>query len=194
MSRCYQAVSLGSVYLGAVQTAQRTTLAPTATVIVAALTLAACGSSAKHDVNQTPYGPKSSPYAMSKCFRENGVSGFPDPSAGPGGSVGFDGVMFSSDGSMVVDGTKFAGPVLRAAEKACREFLPSGPPPKLSASQERQAVAMAECMRTHGVPNFPDPTFANGEPTGSGPQIDPNSPAFAQAAKHCGGGRITIGP
>ena len=169
--------------MGAVQTAQRTTQARmTATVIVAALSLAACGSSAKHNANLTPYGPKSSPYAMSKCFRENGVSGFPDPSAGPGGSVGFNGVMFSSDGSMVVDGTKFAGPVLRAAEKACRE------------SQERQAVAMAQCMRTHGVPNFPDPTFANGEPTGSGPQIDPNSPAFAQAAKHCGGGRITIGP
>ena len=166
----------------------------TVAVIVTALTLAACGSSAKHNGNQTPYGPKSSPYAMSKCFRENGASNFPDPSAGPGGSVGFNGILFSTDGSMVVYGTKFAGPAFQAAEKACREFLPSGPPPKLSASQEHQAVAMAECMRTHGVPSFPDPTFANGEPMGSGPQVNPNSPAFAQAAKHCGGGRITIGP
>ena len=168
----------------------------TVTVIVAALSLAACGSSTRHTGAQTPYGPKSSPYAMSKCFRENGVSGFPDPSAGPGGGVGFNGVGFGSNGSIVVDGKVFNGPVVQAADKACREFLPSGPPPKLSASQEHQMVAMATCMRTHGVPNFPDPTFANGQPTGSGPQLDPNSPAFIQAAKRCGGGdnRIGIAP
>ena len=168
------------------------------TVIVAALSLGACGSSTRHPGGETPYGPKSSPYAMSKCFRENGASNFPDPSAGPGGGVGFNGILFSSDGSMVVDGTKFAGPAFQAAEKACREFLPSGPPPKLSASQERQAVAMAECMRTHGVPSFSDPSFADGRPTGPGRQVNPNSPAFIQAAKHCagghGGGRIIIGP
>jgi hypothetical protein len=175
--------------------AQRTTQALlAATVIVAALTLAACGSSSKHTGGETPYGPKSSPYAMSKCFRENGVSGFPDPSAGPSGGVGFNGVGFGSNGSIVVDGKLFNGPVVRAADKACRAFLPSGPPPKLSASQEHQMVAMAECMRTHGVPNFPDPTFANGQPTGPGPQIPANSPAFIQAAKHCGGGNVRIGP
>ncbi len=55
-------------------------------------------------------------------------------------------------------------------------------------------LAMAECMRTHGVPNFPDPTFANGRPTGPGPQIPLSSPAFRQAAQHCAGGRIVIGP
>jgi hypothetical protein len=178
-----------------VPAAQRTTQALlAATVIVAALALAACGSSSKHTGGETPYGPKSSPYAMSKCFRENGVSGFPDPSAGPSGGVGFNGVGFGSNGSIVVDGKLFNGPVVRAADKACRAFLPSGPPPKLSASQEHQMLAMAECMRTHGVPNFPDPTFANGQPTGSGPKIDPNAPAFIAAAKHCGGGNIRIGP
>jgi hypothetical protein len=178
-----------------VQAAPRTTQARlTVTVIVAALTLAACGSSSKHTGGQTPYGPKSSPYAMSKCFRDNGVSGFPDPSAGPGGGVGFNGVGFGSDGSIVVDGKLFNGPVVRAADKACSAFLPSGPPPKLSASQERQMLAMAECMRTHGVPNFPDPTFANGRPTGPGPQLPLNSPAFRQAAQHCAGGRIFIAP
>jgi hypothetical protein len=44
-----------------------------------------------------PHGAKNSPFAMSKCMRDNGVSNFPDPSAGPGG-VGFNGVGISNTG------------------------------------------------------------------------------------------------
>jgi hypothetical protein len=53
------------------------------------------------------------------------------------------------------------------------------------------ALAQAECMRTHGVPSFPDPTFpATGGAritiqAGSG--IDPRSPAFQAAMQECGG-------
>jgi hypothetical protein len=45
----------------------------------------------------------------------------------------------------------------------------------------------AQCMRSHGVPNFPDPTESNGgQAIGfhvSG--IDPNSPQFQAAQKAC---------
>ena len=159
----------------------------TAATLLAALIVSACGSSAQHKGGQTPYGPKSSPYAMSKCFRANGVSNFPDPSAGPSGSVGFNGVGFGSDG-LIVDGTRFSGPAVRSAMKACSEFLPSGPPPKMSEAQKQKVLAFAQCMRTHGVPDFPDPTFNNSGPSSVGPQLDPRSPAFRNAAKQCGGG------
>jgi hypothetical protein len=44
-------------------------------------------------------------------------------------------------------------------------------------------------MRSHGVPNFPDPTFPHGGGVGiqlNGNGIDPNSPAFQAAQKACG--------
>jgi hypothetical protein len=164
--------------------------------IGAALALAACGSSTSHHGNSTPYGPASSPVAMSKCMRANGLTNFPDPSAGPSGSVGFAGIATSpGEASLTVDGITFAGPALKTAEKACRVFLPpSGPLPKPSASQLRVALAFARCMRSHGVPNFPDPTFSSTPPQGL-KRFDPNSPAFQNAIKVCGGpnGRNAIG-
>ena len=50
---------------------------------------------------------------------------------------------------------------------------------------------MARCMRSHGVPNFPDPQFATGPNGGLGVKIggagiDPSSPAFQAASKECG--------
>jgi hypothetical protein len=45
-------------------------------------------------------------------------------------------------------------------------------------------------MRSHGVPNFPDPVFkSTGGGIGiqiGGAGIDPGSPAFQNAAKQCG--------
>jgi hypothetical protein len=165
-----------------------------------ALTIAACGSSSsKPSGSSSPYGPASSPAAMSRCMRANGVPNFPDPTAGPGGE-GFNGVGLSSNGSMVVDGISFSGPALLAAEKACKEYLPggNGPPPAISESRKLAMIANAECMRKHGVPNFQDPTFPSGggAKITIGPGVNPQSPAFENAAKACGGlaQRISIRP
>jgi hypothetical protein len=57
--------------------------------------------------------------------------------------------------------------------------------PKASgASSARAALAFSECMRSHGVPNFPDPSLGgvlNIEGTG----IDPSSPAFEAGQTTC---------
>jgi hypothetical protein len=157
-----------------------------------ALALGACGSSAKPGAS-SPYGPKSSPFALSKCMRANGVSNFPDPSAGPGGGgVGFPGGLgVGSNGTLVVDGTTIAGPAAGRAEKACREYLPpGGPPPQMSAAMEARLLAFARCMRSNGVPNFPDPRFgaAGAQKIAGGPNgIDPQAPAFRHAVASCGG-------
>jgi len=64
---------------------------------------------------------------------------------------------------------------------------PSGPPPALSESQREAAIAHAECMRTHGIPNFPDPNFnGGGLQLNLPPGLNPNSPAIERAAKVCG--------
>jgi hypothetical protein len=50
-------------------------------------------------------------------------------------------------------------------------------------SGDALALKFADCMRAHGVPNFPDPGLPVGGP-GSG--INEQSPAFKSAEKACG--------
>lgn len=154
-----------------------------------AVFVAACGGGSHPAVHKpsSKYGPSSSPYAMSKCMRANGLTNFPDPSQGSGG-IGFPGgVIASVNGELTVDGVTFSGPALRKASRACKIYLPpSGPPPKISAQQQRQMLAMARCMRAHGVPNFPDP--GSGPPAGSAKQVPlpgSNTPAFNHAVRVC---------
>jgi hypothetical protein len=53
----------------------------------------------------------------------------------------------------------------------------------------KDALSYAQCMRSHGVPKYPDPTLGpNSVPTehlssNGNPSLDPNSPRF-QAAEH----------
>ncbi len=50
------------------------------------------------------------------------------------------------------------------------------------------AVQFADCMRTHGVPNFPDPSAGGGVvQIGPGSGINAQSPAFVAAQKACNG-------
>ena len=53
-------------------------------------------------------------------------------------------------------------------------------------------LKLAECMRAHGVPSFPDPN-ASGVIQGNSSSLNPQSPAFSAAMQHChsliGGGR-----
>jgi hypothetical protein len=65
--------------------------------------------------------------------------------------------------------------------------------PESSASNQQKMVAYSQCMRSHGVPNFPDPEFHSGGGVGiriggkkGGPSgINPSSPQFQAAQKAC---------
>jgi hypothetical protein len=54
-----------------------------------------------------------------------------------------------------------------------------------SASPEAAALAFADCMRSHGVPHFPDPTAGGGFLFHTGAGVDPSSPAFKEAQSKC---------
>jgi hypothetical protein len=159
---------------------------------VCATAVVACGGATASGYHNPkyPYGAPNVPASMSKCLRANGVSGFPDPRAGPnGGGVGWPGGLgIGADGSILVFGQVFKGPVVVHAETTCKGYMPpSGPPPALSESQREAAIAHAECMRTHGIPNFPDPNFnGGGLQLNLPPGLNPNSPAIERAAKVCG--------
>ena len=126
---------------------------------------------------------------MSKCMRAHGISNFPDPSGHGGINIGGTGLNPQS-------------PAFEAAQRACQKYLPNnGQAPVMTAAERKKAVTFAECMRTHGEPDFPDPvlTAPSGTPSPNqaiislrgmtfklGPGISPVSPAFQQAASDCG--------
>lgn len=120
-------------------------------------------------------------------MRAHGVSNFPDPVKADG-SEGFPGTIRQPDGSMTIEGITFSGPAFQAAEHACPQGGAAGHGPTLSERQKEAFVAQARCIRTHGVPNFPDPLFG---PRGWGVNVplkagqDPDSPAILKAEKAC---------
>jgi hypothetical protein len=50
---------------------------------------------------------------------------------------------------------------------------------------QRQLLAFAKCLRSHGVPKFPDPIFHPDGRVETGVPQDPNSPSFIAAANAC---------
>jgi len=110
-------------------------------------------------------------------MRRHGVPNFPDPDS--------NGRLVFSSG----EGINPNSPQFRAAQRACQSLLPHyQPSAKAQAQFLKQALRFSQCMRAHGVPNFPDP-----QSSGSGvglritkdSGIDPNSPQFKAAQKAC---------
>lgn len=56
----------------------------------------------------------------------------------------------------------------------------------VSGNSSQAAVAFAECMRKHGAPNYPDPTFPAGGGIAQGLGIDRSAPAVQAGAAVCG--------
>jgi hypothetical protein len=63
-------------------------------------------------------------------------------------------------------------PRFTAANNACKHLLPGNGVPRentISPADRADYLKAAACMRSHGVPNFPDPTFNNGSVTLTSP-------------------------
>ena len=76
-----------------------------------------------------------------------------------------------------------------SATTTCKRLVPDGgtPSPAQLQAMIAQMVKNAECMRAHGVTNFPDPTVnVPGILAGfSLKGLDPNSPQFQAAQRAC---------
>jgi hypothetical protein len=145
-----------------------------------ALVTAACGSGASgsspsagsSQAGGTTNYQKDLAYAQ--CMRSHGVPDFPDP---------------SSNGVFAINGINLESGTGKAAEQACRHLLPGGGQMSQAQQQQRldELLKLARCMRSHGVPDFPDPTDTNGQPRLNlkGTGIDRNSPQFQSAQRAC---------
>lgn len=140
--------------------------AGTAAVIIAtaalALLAAACSgspSSAGSGSSPKAGGPANSRLvAFARCVRSRGVPNFPDPQAGASNA------KFPGAHQLGVSSSRF-----QAAMGACQHLLPPGTddqfPPAEVPILLRGMLPLARCMRSHGVPDFPDPaTDSQGRP------------------------------
>jgi hypothetical protein len=172
-------------------------------LLAAGLGVAACGSSSPNTTtdpsNSGSAGKDASGVAFATCIRAHGVPNFPDPTSNGQGGIQIQQSQRSGSGpSTEVNGVPVNGPAFQKAMQDCRQYLPNGGHPSAAqtAQTKARALAMSRCMRSHGVPNFPDPTFQTGPNGGVGigirignnSGIDPNSPAFQAASKECGFG------
>jgi hypothetical protein len=126
--------------------------------------------------------PGAQAVAYSACMREHGVSNFPDPRISTsGGEVRV---------AMRVDPTITGNPHFNSAQQACAKILPEGGPGsganhQISPREQSQFLKAAACIRSHGIPNFPDPTFSGGGVHVTLKGINPHSPQVRAAEEAC---------
>ncbi len=158
----------------------------TLVVVMCSAAIPACGSSGGPSSAAASGSGETPALKLADCMRSHGVPNFPDPSAGGGG------VNLTS-------GVNPQSPAFKSARRACAKLVPGGKPGGQSATESQflAALSFAKCMRTHGFPDFPDPTHFDSPPgpiliVGRGlyfrvsAQFDPNSPAANRAMAICG--------
>jgi hypothetical protein len=176
--------------------------------VALAVALSGCGGSSRSpDVPTLGGGPTRSPqaagatgparvaalHAAAQCVREHGIPTYQDP------VLTADGHVFTDARSLrEADGDNRDTPTLNAVRRACGQLMIAAgfqpddqapAPPKLVAA----GVKAAQCMRSHGLPNYQDPNSATPFTPGHGFGISADQlpaggkadPVTQQAADAC---------
>jgi hypothetical protein len=119
-------------------------------------------------------------------MRANGVPNFPD--------LRSNGIRIQSatGPTISVNGVSVNAPAFLTARQTCERYMPHAQASHAqSAHQTQRGLQFARCMRSHDVPNFPDPNVVSSHDGNQEvylPGVNPQSPAFQTAAKACGAG------
>jgi hypothetical protein len=119
--------------------------------------------------------PEDQGLKFAQCMRDNGIADFPDPN--PNGPTEF------SLGGGADEQKKFED-----ANKACAEFAPGtgGEPPQVDQATIDKMREFSQCMRDHGLADFPDPeTEGGGIRVSLGGKLNPDSADFKAAQDAC---------
>lgn len=147
-----------------------------------AVLVTACGSDSKESATASSLNASSaagsgggsqgsSAQAFASCMRSHGVPSFPDP---------------DSSGRFLLPGSVQNAPRFQSASQACQHLLPNGMTNgggSGGGTTTTELVKFAQCMRSNGVSNFPDPTTGGGIGLPQG--VDPNSSQFQSAWQAC---------
>jgi hypothetical protein len=121
-------------------------------------------------------GKQNGPLGFSRCMRSNGVTKYPDPN-------GRGQLAKESPQQLGVSSSQF-----QSAQSVCQHLLPnggSGPNAAQLQQVKAQGLRFSQCVRGHGVPNFPDPSSDGRIPDPATVGIDQGSPKFQAANQAC---------
>jgi hypothetical protein len=150
-----------------------------------ALLAAGCGggsagvagvASATAAATTTTSATQSGALAFARCMRSHGLPKWPDPT----GDGAFDKSKLRQTG--------YSKARVRAVEDGpCNHLLGAlSAGPTITPADQADYLEAAACMRSHGFPGFPDPTFPNGSVRVDIPaSIDQGSSTFRSAATTC---------
>jgi hypothetical protein len=114
------------------------------------------------------------------CLRTHGEPNMPDP------DISGNHVSININAS---SGVNPNSPQFIAAYNACKHLLPNGGVSKgntITSADQADYLKAAACMRSHGIPNFPDPSFVNNSVEfNAQTPIDANSPQYKSALATC---------
>jgi hypothetical protein len=111
-------------------------------------------------------------------MRSHGVPNFPDPDSS--GQIPKEEILQLG----------ISTSVLQTAQRACQRLWPYQAPTQAQLQQQlTDDLKFAQCMRSHGVPNLPDPTISDGRVvfviSVSKDGFDPHSPQILAKAREC---------
>ena len=152
-------------------------IATAALVLLAAACSGGASSTGSRGSSSAAGAPSSQQLAFAQCMRTHGVPDFPDPDA----SGAFNKVTLSQ---LATSNSQF-----QTAQHACMPLLPNvGSVPNQAQVQQRgaQALRYSQCIRAHGVTNFPDPDSTGRIPDPASVGIDQGSRQFQAANQACG--------
>jgi hypothetical protein len=151
-----------------------------------ALLAAACGSSSAPAASLgTTASLGGSSYqkavAFAHCMRMHGEPAYPSPTREADNEVAFK--------ITPADGIDSSSSQYRSAYKTCQSLLPVGRiglPPALRQKAMSTLLKHSECMRSHGIANFPNPV-SNGKGVSIPPMsgVNPASQQFQSAQQAC---------
>jgi hypothetical protein len=165
----------------------------TAGILAVGVGIAACGGPSPAGVatvstttTASSAGSDSTPatglLAYVSCMRSHGVPNFPDPTGS--GGIPKDDVIRAF--------RAVSNAQVQTASNECARLLPAGGSLSGQATQavptqdQQDYLKAAACMRSHGITNFPDPTFSGGSVNFAIPSsINSNSTQFNQARQTC---------
>ena len=120
--------------------------------------------------------------AFAECMRAHGIPNYPDPS--------------SVSGPIDESQLGVSDTVYETARTTCDRLYPQPQSAGITTAQQQQVEAQllkfAQCMRSHGLPSFPDPNPAStiwgpggGKLFNAPSSINPDSPQFTSALNAC---------
>lgn len=166
-----------------------------AALVVMALLTAACGGgspSASRTAGSTTHQSATTSsrtrarHLAGQCIRQHGIPNFPDPIVATSGPA---------KGKAILDKQALRpvpNSVVTRAMAACQTALAQAgisghtAGPTISTADQADYLRAAACMRSHGITDFPDPTFSGGHVSFAIPSsIDIHSTQVTQARLIC---------